>query len=178
MTYLWGLLTSVGHIVFLRGSPERLYYTRRLFIVSLLLALVASAAAQFLYFGDPFVFVILRVFAEVTLFMLMIVLLTAKIARFRLARMMLVLVLISLFADLILVVLSVGIPQAQVTAPLGRTVSWAVGGVALYGAGSVLAWGLRRSYFWGLGVIILYVVAVLALDSAFRELYAVMASGA
>ena len=128
-------------IVFKRGSPERLYYTRRLFIVTLLLALVTSAAVQYFYFADHITFVVLRVFAEITCFMVMMVLLTAKIARFRLARMMLVLVLLNLVADTLLLCLA---PLQLLDGSLLETVKLApvlvLGAIAVYGAGSVVAW--------------------------------------
>ena len=79
MTYLWTLLQNVLRIVFLRGSPERIYYTRRLFIVAVILAVLVSALVQWFYHGDHVVFVILRVFAELTMFMLMAVLLVQPI---------------------------------------------------------------------------------------------------
>ncbi len=166
MGYIKELLLSVLRIVFLRGSPERIYYTRRLFIVSLLLAVAASAAAQVLYHGDHVVFVILRVFAEVTIFMMMMVLFTAKVGRFRLARMMLVLVLISLLADSVLVVLS-PLPLGE----MGPAVAYAVGAVAFYGASSAMTWGLSRPLWQAAAYLLGYVVAVYFLDNAFRYLY-------
>ena len=170
MNYLWGLFSNVARIVFLRGSPERIYYTRRLFIAALFIALAASAGAQALFFGDHLVFVLLRVFAEVTMFMIMVVLLTAKIPRIRLARMMLALVLISLFADSVLIILSVF--------PLGESaqyVAYAVGGVAIYGASNCLAWALNSGFAKGLGYLALYVAASIGLDTGFRTLYEIMA---
>ncbi len=178
MQFLSELLTHLWRIAFRRGSPERLYYTRRLFIVTLLLTLVASAAVQYLYFADPITFVVLRVFAEITCFMVMIVLLTAKIARFRLARMMLVLVLLNLVADTLLLGL---VPLQWVNEQLMRDMqlplALAVGAIAVYGAGSVMAWGLNKTLLLGVGVILLYVLAVNALDSTFRGLFNVMVAG-
>ncbi len=176
MGFLFGLVSSVGRIVFLRGSPERIYYTRRLFIVSLLLAVVASAAVQAVLFNDHVVFVILRVFAEMTMFMLMMVVLTAKIARFRLARMMLVLVLISLIADVLLTVVGAGVSYRNADPELVDGIAYVVSAVALYGASSVIAWGLKRPLWFGAGVMALYVVAAVGLDLAFRGLYEVMAA--
>jgi hypothetical protein len=178
MDYLWSLLRSVGRIVFKRGSPERIYYTRRLFIVSLLLALLASGAVQYLWFSDHLVFVVLRVFAEVTMFMVMIVLLTAKIARFRLARMMLVLVLISLLADMLLVLASPIASLVNLQPELKNLAAYVIAAVAMYGAGNVLAWGLQRTYLFGIGTVLLYVIATVALDQTFRGLYEVMAATA
>lgn len=172
MNYLWELLTNVARIVFLRGSPERISYTRRLFIVSLFVAMAASAGAQVFFFADHLVFVILRLFAEVTMFMIMIVLLTAKIPRFRLARMMLTLVLISLLSDSLLIFLSVF--------PLGegaQYVAYAVAGVAIYGGSNCLAWGLHSNFGKGLGCLALYVAAAMGLDMGFRGLYEIMAAG-
>ena len=176
MGYVKDLLLSVLRIVFLRGSPERIYYTRRLFIVALLLAVLASAAAQFLYHGDHVVFVILRVFAELTLFMMMMVLLTAKIGRFRLARMMLALVLISLLADTVLVLLSaLPLPEME---QLHDVLAYAVAAAALYGGASAMSWGLSRPLWTAVAYMAGYVVAVLALNGAFRHLYGMYAGAA
>ncbi len=166
MSYVIELLLSVLRIMFLRGSPERIYYTRRLFLVSLLLAIAVSAAAQLLFHGDHIVFVILRVFAEVTVFMMMMVLFTAKVGRFRLARMMLVLVLISLLADSVLVALS-PLPLGEMT----QAVAYATGAVAFYGAASAMSWGLSRPLWQAAAYLLGYVVAVYLLDTAFRSLY-------
>jgi len=175
MTFLWELVASVLRVVFLRGSPERIYYTRRLFIGALLCAVTLSASAQWLYFGDHVVFVILRVFAEIMPFMLMMVLLTAKIARFRLARMMLVLVLISALADALLLLIS---PLTWFADPAVQAgIGYMVGAAAIYGCASVVAWGLNRPLSHGAGVIGLYVAAAVGLDLAFRHLYQIMAAG-
>lgn len=175
MGFVWELVHSVFRIVFLRGSPERIYYTRRLFRGALALAVLASVLVQIYYFGDHLVFVILRVFAELVMFMLMITLLTAKIARFRLARMMLVLVLISLLTDTLLLLMSplgaAGIWSAQAA----QYAAYLLGAIALYGAASVVAWGLSKPLFQGAGVMALYVAAVVGLDMAFRHLYQIMA---
>ena len=106
MDSLGALISGMLRVIFLRGSPERVYYTRRRFIVALLLAVAVSALVQWFYHGDHLVFVILRVFAELTMFMLTMVFLTRRVARFRLAYLMLVLVLISLFADTFLLALA------------------------------------------------------------------------
>ncbi len=160
------MTNGVYRVVFLRGSPERVHYSQRRFIVSLLLAIIASAAAQFLYFGDHVVFVILRVFAELTMFMLTMVVLTSRIPRFRLAYLMLILVLISLFADMLLLLLS---PLPLGDAHMG--IAWLVGGVALYGASSATAWGLKKPIQQGVLVMGVYVLLVLAINVAFRALY-------
>jgi hypothetical protein len=174
--FLWGLVSSVARIVFLRGSPERIYYSRRLFIVSLLLAVLASAAVQLLLFDDHPVFMLLRVFAELTMFMLMMVVLTAKIARFRLARMMLVLVLVSLLADILLSAVGTVVSYRSAAPQVVDVIAYGVGAVAMYGAASVVAWGLQRSLPIGAAVMLLYLVTVLGLDMAFRGLYQIMAS--
>ncbi len=173
MSFLWTLLVSVLRIAFLRGSPERIYYTRRLFLFSLLLAVLASAVAQYLYHGDHVVFVILRVFAELTMFMLFIVLMTAKIARFRLARMMLPMVLISLLMDVVLILLS-PLPLAGVS----DYVAFALGAAAGYGASSCLAWGLKARLWQAGCYVAVYVVAVHGLDAAFRHLFGMYAGAA
>ncbi|XOV83094.1 MAG: hypothetical protein ACFHXK_19860 [bacterium] len=177
MAFVLGLLQDVVRIVFLRGSPERIYYTQRLGRYSVLLAVVASAAAQALYFQDNVVFVILRVFAEVTMFMLMMVLLTAKITRLRLAKVLLTLVLISLLTDSILVLLGLGLNLAAVEQAVRVLPGYLMGAIALYGASSVVGWGLSKSIVQGAGVLGAYVVAVLVLDMSFRQLYQMMAAG-
>ena len=181
MAFLWELLNSVFRIVFLRGSPERIYYTRRLGVVALLCAVLASGCAQWLYFDDHFVFVLLRVFAEVTLFMLMMVVLTAKIARFRLARMMLVLVIISLLTDIVLVLLSPVFSLEWLNVDHARDyaqyLGYGFGLVATYGAASVLSWGLHKPWVSGAMVIGAYIVGVVALNAGFRHLYQIIAAG-
>ena len=181
MAFIWELLSSVFRIVFLRGSPERIYYTRRLAIVALLSAVLASGSAQWLFFGDHVVFIILRVFAEITLFMLMMVFLTAKITRFRLARMMLVLVMISLLTDVVLVLLSpffflewLNVDHAR---DYAQYLAYGFGVVAAYGAASVLSWGLRKPWVSGAMLIGTYIVGVVALNSGFRHLYQIIAAG-
>jgi hypothetical protein len=175
--FVWGLLQDVGRIVCLRGSPERIYYTQRLARFSVLLAVLASIAAQFVFFQDIVVFVILRVFAEVTMFMLMMVVLTAKITRLRLAKVLLVLVLISLIVDSLLAVLGLGLTFAGVGQEPRQLMAYSLALVALYGAASVLGWGLRKPLLPGFGVIMLYVLAVLGLDMSFRHLYQMIAGG-
>lgn len=173
MSYLISLITSVLRIVFLRGSPERIYYTRRLFIVSLFLALIMSGLAQAFYHADHPVFVILRVFAELTMFMVMMVLLTAKIVRFRLARMMLPMVLISLMMDSVLTLLS-PLPLGTLTGPLAI----ALGAIAFYGAANCLAWGLKAKLWQAAAYLLAYVAAVTGIDSAFRHLFGMYAGAA
>jgi len=177
MAFVLGLLQDVVRIVFLRGSPERVYYTQRLGRYSLLLAVVASAAAQALYFQDTVVFVILRVFAEATMFMLMMVLLTAKITRLRLAKVLVVLVLISLLVDSLLALLGVGLNLAGIDQNLRVLPAYLLAACALYGAASVVAWGLSKPLLQGAGVMGLYILAVLGLDMSFRHLYQMMAGG-
>jgi uncharacterized membrane protein YcfT len=177
MAFVLGLLRDVIRIVFLRGSPERIYYTQRLGRYSLLLAVVASAAAQALYFQDTVVFVILRVFAEATMFMLMMVLLTAKITRLRLAKVLVVLVLISLLVDSLLALLGIGLNLAGLEQNLRVAPAYLLAACALYGAASVVAWGLSKPLLQGAGVMGLYVLAVLGLDMSFRHLYQMMAGG-
>ena len=102
-------------------------------------------------------------------------LLTAKIARFRLARMMLVLVLISLLTDTLMLVLS-PVGGAGLWSPqAAQYVAYLLAALALYGAASVVAWGLNKPLYRGAGVIGLYVLAVVGLDMAFRHLYQIMA---
>lgn len=156
-------------VIFLRGSPERVFYTRPRFIWGLLLASVASGLVGLYFYHDHLVFVILRVFAKLTMFMLTIVFLTRKIARFRLAYMMLVLVLISLLIDVVLLVLASFWPDAWRT-----TTGIALGACAFYGAANTFAWGLRKPISHGAFVALLYVAAALALEHAFRGLYNVM----
>jgi hypothetical protein len=171
MTSLRSLVTGVLRVIFLRGSPERIFYTRRRFIVALFAALLASGLVQWFFYHDHVVFVVLRVFAEVTMFMLTMVLLTRKVARFRLAYLMLTLVLIGLFADLVLLALGLVLPiDYRIAAGL------AAGAVAWYGASSATAWGLRKPWHYGALVMLLYVAATVGLDMAFRSMYEIMAA--
>ena len=166
------LIRQTLRITLLRGSPERIRYRRSLAIGALLAAVVVSAAAQAAYFGAHTVFVILRVFAELVPFMLMMVLLTRKVVRLRLAQTMLALVLISVLHDVVLLALS--------PLPLGPA-SWpvaiALGAVAFYGGTSVLMWGARQPAVVAGMYLLGYVAAVHALDLAFRSLFDVAAMG-
>ena len=166
------LVVGVLRVIFLRGSPERVHYSQLRFYIALALAVILSAVAQHYFYADHVVFVILRVFAELTSFMLAIVLLTAKIARFRLTYMMLLLVMISIFNDSLLLLFSV-LPLEQYVMEIGLF----VGLVSLYGASSVMAWGLRKPLQSGAGVMALYVAAVVGLDLSFRFLYDIVATG-
>lgn len=157
--------------MYVRGSPERILYSRRLMIVCLLLALVLSGLARHLYFSDHMPFAILWVFAKTTMFMLWMVLLAAKVARLRLATMMLSLVLISLVVDMGYVVLS-PLPLGE----LRRVVAWIWGASALYGIGSVVAWARRQSLLQGLTQGAGYLVVFMGLDLAFRHLYSIIAA--
>ena len=170
-------LKGLLRVVFLRGSPERIFYTRRRFIVCLLLAVLLSGLAQAFFYQDHLVFVVLRVFAELTMFMLAIVLLTAKIARFRLAYMMLVLVMISALMDTTLLAIAPILTVFADAEAARLWVGWAIGAMAAYGAANCFAWGLRRDLLGGAVVVLLYLAASLALDLAFRGLYDIMAAG-
>jgi hypothetical protein len=104
------------------------------------------------------------------------VLLTAKVARFRLVRMGLALVLISLFADMLLTVLSPLFVLQILPTESAQILSFGVAGIAFYGAANALAWGLHKGFSTGLPYVALYAVAVQGLDFAFRSLYQMMAS--
>ena len=89
------------------------------------------------------------------------------------ARMMLALVLISLLADAVLVALST-LPLAD----MGPVVAYGVAAPAFYGASSAMSWGLSRP-IWHAGAYLAgYVLAVLALNGAFRHLYGMFAGAA
>lgn len=164
-------LKSLARIVFLRGSPERILYDRRLFWLGLTLALVFSALAEATFHQQHLVFVILRVFAETTLFMLWMVLLTAKVARMRLASLMLVLVWINGLGDVLLVLLSpLGLDPA-----VRMTVSAVLGGILIYGAANAVAWALRGRLSRGVLHAGLYAGAVWALVLSFQALYNIIA---
>ena len=156
--------------MFLRGSPERILYVRKFFIVALLSALVTSGLLQFFGYGDHVVFVILRVFAEITMFMLWMVFMTAKVARLRLANMMLVLMMISVVMDLATLLVVLPFPLE-----LRANVGMIMGIVAAYGVSNVVAWALRKPILFGALHFGLYLAAVTGLDLAFRGLYETMA---
>ena len=163
-------LQSLMRIMFLRGSPERILYSRKLFIGALASALLASGVLQFFGYGDHLVFVILRVFAEITMFMLWMVFMTAKVARLRLANMMLVLMMISLIVDIVTTLVLLPTPM-EVRTSIGIV----IGLVAAYGVSNVVAWALRKPVHIGALYFGLYYAAVTGLDLAFRGLYGVMA---
>ncbi|MEM7097546.1 MAG: hypothetical protein AAF541_04740 [Pseudomonadota bacterium] len=169
---LLGLVTGTFRVMLLRGSPERVHYSRPRFLVGLALAILASALVEWLVYGDHIVFMILRLFAELTMFMLAVTLLTAKVARFRLAYAMLLLVWISVFTDGVLLL----------AAPLNlgdsvHTLGFVVGLIALYGAGNTVAWALRKPLAQGIMVMVVYAIAVICLDLAFQTLYDMVAFG-
>ena len=164
------MIVGVFRVVFLRGSPERVHYSQLRFYFALGAAFLASAGVQWFFHNQHVVFVILRVFAELIMFMLMVVLLTRKVARFRLTYMMLLLLLINLFGDLFLLGLAPVLPQQA-----GTLVAVAVGAVVFYGAASVSAWAQQAPLLQGVVVIGLYVAAVTGLDMAFQYLYNMVA---
>ena len=177
MQSITDMLQGLFRVMFLRGSPERIHYTRRRFIIGLLLAIVASTLVQIFYFNDHLVFIVLRVFAEMTMFMLAMVILTTNITRFRLAYLMLILVMISVAADSILLLLGL-VMQLFTDHPAGRDwLAIGLGAIALYGASNVMAWGLRKKFVMGAMVMLGYVAAVLALNVSFRYLYEIVAAG-
>ena len=169
---LAAMVVGVLRVAVLRGSPERVHYSRRRFIIGLILAVLTSAAVQWFVYHDHIVFTILRVFAELTMFMLAAVLLTAKVARFRLAYALLLLVLISLFADAALLLVAPFDLGAAV-----HTVGFVLGLIALYGASNTMSWALRKPLVQGAFVMLVYVVAVIGLDLAFQTLYNMVALG-
>ena len=167
-------LVSLLRIMFLRGSPERILYDRRWFILGLVAAIVLSALVQLIYFGDTAIFAGLRVFAELTMFMLWITLLTAKVGRLRLAQAMLMLVWISVVADAVLLLLgllglSLPIAPRDVIAVL-----WAA--VVCYGVVNVIGWARREAMPAAALQVLGYVVAVVVLDGTFRYLFGIMAA--
>ena len=164
------MMNGVLKVMVLRGSPERVYYSRPRFIVALVLALILSASVQWLVYHDHLVFVILRVFAELTMFMLAAVLLTAKVARFRLACTLFLLVLINVVADsLLLLVAPFDLGESV------HTVGWLLALAAFYGASNTVAWALRKPITTGMLVMLVYAAAVFGLDLAFRTLYNMVA---
>lgn len=167
--------SSLLRITLLRGSPERILYDRVLMIGGLLGALVVSALTQWFFFGDHAVFVILRVFAELTMFMLWVVLLTAKVARLRLASAMLCMVWMSLVGDSLLLLLTPLVHAQYAISP--QQVGWLVAALVAYGAANVAGWALRKPLLpVGLLHVALYGAAVTGLDLVFRELYNMMAA--
>ena len=169
---LWVMAVGVCRVVLLRGSPERVHYSRRRFIVALILAVLASAGVQVLFYEQHVVFTILRVFAELMMFMFTMVFLTAKVERFRLSYAMLLLVLISLFADCLLLLIA-GFSLANYANPIGLLIA----AIAFYGASNTVAWALHKPLGGGLLVMAGYVAAVTGLDVAFRFLYEIAAAG-
>ena len=165
-----GLITGTFRVMLLRGSPERVHYSRPRFLVGLALAILASGLVEWLVYGDHIVFIILRLFAELTMFMLAVTLLTAKVARFRLAYAMLLLVWISVFTDTLLL-----LAAPFELGDAAHTLGFVMGLIALYGAGNVTAWALRKPLVQGVMVMVVYAVAVIGLDLAFQTLYDMIA---
>ncbi|NOX50164.1 MAG: hypothetical protein GXP16_06445 [Gammaproteobacteria bacterium] len=166
-----GQFSNLLRVMFMRGSPERFLYSRWRSIPALLGAIVLSALVQHFYFGDQVVFVILRVFSEVTMFMLWMVLLTAQVGRLRLANMMLVLVLISLFYDAVLLLLSLTPIYAKVLFAHAGVMAFIWGAIILYGAGNTVSWAIRSKLWYGCMHVFLYISAAFALEFSFRWLY-------
>lgn len=168
---LANVVTNLLRVIFLRGSPERIHYSTKLFIVALLLAIAASAAVQAIVFDDPALLVGLRVFSELTMFMLAMVLLTRKVARLRLARFMLVVVAISLLADTAL--LLCGLLNFQSVTRIGVYI---IGFSAVYGASNALHWAIKGQFWLATVGVCGYVLVVTVLDNTFRGLFSVMMS--
>ena len=161
------LLRSLLRILFKGGSPERILYSRSLFLAALGAAIVASVLAQWLAHNDHLVFVILRVFAELTMFMLWMVFLTARVARLRLANMGLVLLMISVLADVVTILAA--------TALEAKVVSVVIGLVVFYGIANVVAWAMRKPIQIGAVHFAVYLATVSGLDFAFRHFFDIVA---
>jgi hypothetical protein len=166
-------LLDLLRILFLRGSPERILYTRSMAIGGLAVAVCLSAAAQFIFFQDHLVFVILRVFAEVTMFMLWIAFLTAKVARLRLANAMLILVWASVLMDAVFVLVG------ALFSPIGAIADYAAylwSGAIFYGAVNVIAWALQLRGLFNPAWLQVggFVLAVWLVNGVFRYLYGMM----
>ena len=168
------MFPALVRIMFLRGSPERILYQRRDFIVSLFVAIAASAVVQFVYFIDTPLLAGLRVFAELTMFMLWMTLLTAKVGRLRLAQAMLILIYISIFMDSVLI--TCGVWQRFLPFPDVNVVAVLLGLVMCYGGANVVAWALRKPLSAGALQMAGYALAVVALDGTFRYLFGIMAA--
>jgi hypothetical protein len=166
------IATNLLRVIFLRGSPERIHYSTKLFVVALLLAIIASGSAQVLYFADDITLTVLRGFCELTMFMVGVVLLTRKVARIRLARLMLVLVSISLLADVVLSFC--GLLDIPLTTNIAHYV---IGIAAIYGASNALHWAIKGNFLLGVAGIGGYVLVVTVLYETFRGLFAIIASG-
>ena len=166
-----GIPRQLVRILFLRGSPERILYARSTMLWSLAAAVLASAAARLAYFDDPYIFVLLWVFAKLTMFMLWMTLLTARVVRLRLANAMLCLVLASLAYDVVLLLLS-PLPLGELAGPA----AWLWAAAIAYGAGNIAAWALRKPLTHGLAQVAGYYAAFIGLDLAFRHLYSIMAA--
>ena len=166
------MMAGVWRVIFLRGSPERVHYSRRRFLVGLFVAILLSGCVQWFVHEDHVTFVVLRVFAELTMFMLAVTLLTAKVARFRLAYAMLLLVLISACADAAMLLFA-ALPPGQI---LSGT-SIVLGLAASFGAANTFAWALRKPISQGIVVVGVYLAAVWGLNLAFRALYDIAAFG-
>jgi hypothetical protein len=139
-------------------------------IGGLAVAVCLSAAAQSIFFQDHLVFVILRVFAEVTMFMLWIAFLTAKVARLRLANAMLILVWASVLMDAVFVLVG------ALFSPIGAIADYAAylwSGAIFYGAVNVIAWALRLRGLFNPAWLQVggYVFAVWLVNGVFRYLY-------
>ena len=169
--------TTLLRILFLRGSPERILYERRFFIIGLLAALALSAAAQYGYHQDHLVFVVLRVFAELTIFMLWMVILTGKVARLRLASVMLILVWTSVLMDTVLLSLILPFNLLAATPQVFTGTAYILGGALCYGLVSVVGWGLKSTQMTGMALVhvVGYVACVTFLDSTFRYLFNIVA---
>ncbi len=166
-----GIPRQIVRILFLRGSPERILYARSTMLWALAAALVASVVVRLTYFDDMYVFVLLWVFAKLTMFMLWMTLLTARVVRLRLANAMLCLVLASLTYDVVLIAVS-PLPLGNLAGP----VAWMWAGAIGYGAANITAWAVRKPLSHGLAQVAGYYAAFGGLDLAFRHLYSIMAA--
>jgi len=106
------------------------------------------------------------------MFMVGVVLLTRKVARIRLARLMLVLVSISLLADVVLSFCGL------LDIPLITNIAhYVIGIAAIYGASNALHWAIKGNFLLGVAGIGGYVLVVTVLYETFRGLFAIIASG-
>ena len=173
MTSPINLISQLMRVIFMRGSPERVLYDRWLLRLGLLFAVLLAATAQSVLHQDHVVFVLLRVFAELVVFMLWMTYLTSRVGRLRLAQAMMFFFWISAFADLVLALLGlVGLDERW-----RDILAIGIGAIAAYGAANTLSWALRRKLSYAGAQVLGYMLLTWALDAAFRALYNLAAFG-
>lgn len=153
----WRLLGDLLGIIYLRRSPERLVYTRRILIAALVLAVAAAFAAHVLFLGLSVPFALLKIVCELGLLVVALNQTTRiQAVRYRVLKMTIALLLISALGDALLVGLSI-LPLQ----PPRQVVAMLVLGSQVFGGVNCVQFGISVSWLRAAMFAAAYIVAAL-----------------